>query len=106
MPSTIIAAAAMRERVPLWLGIGLPGLGVGALAALLSACGHLPIAEPAFEAMSDKRAGIPTDWTVRQMTGDTAARFGACFSSHALVLLPNSSRKPKRVIRLRSLTPA
>jgi hypothetical protein len=27
----IIAAAALRERVPLWLGIGLPGLGVGAL---------------------------------------------------------------------------
>ena len=27
----IIAAAAARERVPLWLGIGLPGLGVGAL---------------------------------------------------------------------------
>jgi hypothetical protein len=29
----IIAAAALRERVPLWLGIGLPGLGVGALLA-------------------------------------------------------------------------
>lgn len=49
------------------------GLSVGALAALLSACGHLPIAEPAFEAMADKRAGIPTDWTVGPMTGDTAA---------------------------------
>jgi multidrug efflux system outer membrane protein len=49
------------------------GISVGALAALLSACGHLPIAEPAFEAMSDKRAGIPTDWTVRQMTGDASA---------------------------------
>lgn len=49
------------------------GISAGALAALLSACGHLPIAEPAFEAMSDKRAGIPTDWTVRPMTGDTAA---------------------------------
>jgi len=43
------------------------GLSVGALA-LLSACGHLPIAEPAFEALSAKRAGIPTDWTVAPMT--------------------------------------
>jgi multidrug efflux system outer membrane protein len=49
------------------------GISVGALAALLSACGHLPIAEPAFEAMSDKRAGIPTDWTVKPMTGETSA---------------------------------
>ncbi len=49
------------------------GVSAGALAALLTACGHLPIAEPAFEAMADKRAGVPTDWTVRQMTGDPAA---------------------------------
>jgi hypothetical protein len=27
----ILAAAILRERVPIWLGIGLPGLGVGAL---------------------------------------------------------------------------
>ncbi len=27
----VLAAAIMRERVPAWLGIGLPGLGVGAL---------------------------------------------------------------------------
>ncbi len=49
------------------------GVSAGALAALLSACGHLPIAEPAFEAMADKRAGLPNDWTVGQMTGDTTA---------------------------------
>jgi pyridoxal phosphate enzyme (YggS family) len=49
------------------------GVSAGALAAVLSACGHLPIAEPAFEAMADKRAGLPTDWTVGQMTGDTTA---------------------------------
>jgi NodT family efflux transporter outer membrane factor (OMF) lipoprotein len=49
------------------------GMSAGALAALLSACGHLPIAKPAFDAMSEKRAGVPTDWTVAPMTGDTAA---------------------------------
>ncbi len=49
------------------------GVSVGALAALLSACGHLPIAKPAFEEMSEKRAGMPADWTVAEMTGDPAA---------------------------------
>ena len=49
------------------------GVSAGALAILASACGHLPIAEPAFEAMSAKRAGMPTDWTVSPMTGDPAA---------------------------------
>ena len=49
------------------------GVSAGALAVFASACGHLPIAEPAFEAMSVKRAGIPTDWTVSPMTGDAAA---------------------------------
>ena len=34
------------------------GVSAGALAVLASACGHLPIAEPAFEAMSAKRAGM------------------------------------------------
>ena len=49
------------------------GVSVGALATLLSACGHLPIAEPAFDALATKRAGMPNDWTVAPMTGDTAA---------------------------------
>ncbi len=49
------------------------GVSAGALAALLSACGHLPIAEPAFDAMAAKRAGMPTDWTVAPMTGDASA---------------------------------
>ncbi|RYY98873.1 MAG: TolC family protein [Alphaproteobacteria bacterium] len=43
------------------------------MAVFASACGHLPIAEPAFEAMSEKRAGMPADWTVAPMTGDPAA---------------------------------
>ena len=34
------------------------GVSAGALAVLASACGHLPIAEPAFDAMAAKRAGI------------------------------------------------
>ncbi len=49
------------------------GVSVGALATLLTACGHLPIAEPAFDAMAVKRAGMPNDWTVAPMTGDPAA---------------------------------
>lgn len=49
------------------------GVSAGALAALLTACGHLPAADPAFDAMSEKRAGLPTDWTVAQMTGDASA---------------------------------
>lgn len=49
------------------------GVSAGALAVLASACGHLPIAEPAFEAMSAKRAGMPADWTVAPMTGDAAS---------------------------------
>ena len=49
------------------------GVSAGALAVLASACGHLPIAEPAFDAMAAKRAGMPNDWTVAPMTGDATA---------------------------------
>ncbi len=49
------------------------GVSAGALAVLASACGHLPIAEPAFDAMAAKRAGMPADWTVSPMTGDASA---------------------------------
>lgn len=49
------------------------GVSLGALATVLSACGHLPVAEPAFDAMATKRSGIPADWTVAKMTGDPAA---------------------------------
>ncbi|MEP7209973.1 MAG: TolC family protein [Alphaproteobacteria bacterium] len=45
----------------------------GVLAVFVSGCGHLPIAKPAFEAMTKERAGIPTDWTVAPMTGDSAS---------------------------------
>ncbi|MBI1339910.1 efflux transporter outer membrane subunit [bacterium] len=49
------------------------GSAAGVLAAMLSACGHLPIAPQAFEDMSAKRAGLPTDWTIAPMTGDATA---------------------------------
>jgi len=49
------------------------GVAIGALTAAVSACGHLPIAGPAFDAMEVQRAGMPADWIVAPMTGDTAA---------------------------------
>ncbi len=48
------------------------GVSIGAMAALVTGCGHLPIIEPAFEDMAEKRAGMPGDWTVKPMTGDTS----------------------------------
>jgi outer membrane protein TolC len=49
------------------------GSAVTALAASLAACGHLPIAQPAFEQMAVQRAGLPADWTTAEMSGDPAA---------------------------------
>lgn len=49
------------------------GSAIGVLAALLTACGHLPIAPEAFEAMSDRRAGLPADWIIAPMSGDASA---------------------------------
>ncbi len=51
----------------------LHATSVSVLAILASGCGHLPIAKPAFAAMTKERAGIPTDWTVAPMTGDATA---------------------------------
>jgi NodT family efflux transporter outer membrane factor (OMF) lipoprotein len=48
------------------------GVSIGAKAALVTGCGHLPIIGPAFEDMAEKRAGMPGDWTVTPMTGDTS----------------------------------
>ncbi len=44
-----------------------------AMTALASACGHLPISQPAFEDMANMRAGLPADWTIAEMTGDPSA---------------------------------
>jgi NodT family efflux transporter outer membrane factor (OMF) lipoprotein len=49
------------------------GAAASALAAALTACGHLPIAPAAYEEMTQKRSGLPADWTVAEMTGDPAA---------------------------------
>jgi NodT family efflux transporter outer membrane factor (OMF) lipoprotein len=49
------------------------GVSAGALAALLTACGHLPVAQPAFDAMEEKRAGLPADWVDQPMSGDASA---------------------------------
>ena len=44
-----------------------------AMTALASACGHMPISQPAFEDMANMRAGLPADWTIAEMSGDPAA---------------------------------
>jgi NodT family efflux transporter outer membrane factor (OMF) lipoprotein len=49
------------------------GSALGALAAMLTACGHLPVAPPAFEEMAGQRTGLPTDWTLSTMSGDPSA---------------------------------
>ncbi len=77
------------------------GVSAGALAALLSACGHMPIAEPAFEAMATKRAGMPTDWTVAPMTGDTAAVVAdySVFQDAQLISYVQESLENNRTLR-------
>ena len=80
--------------------IMIRGTSVGALA-LLSACGHLPIAEPAFEAMTAKRAGMPTDWTVAPMTGDAAAVISdySVFQDAQLVAYVQEALENNRTLR-------
>jgi NodT family efflux transporter outer membrane factor (OMF) lipoprotein len=77
------------------------GVSVGALATLLSACGHLPIAEPAFEALAAKRAGMPNDWTVAPMTGDPAAVISdfSVFQDAQLVAFVQEALENNRTLR-------
>ena len=77
------------------------GVSVGALATLLTACGHLPIAEPAFDAMATKRAGMPNDWTVAPMTGDTAAVISdySVFQDAQLVSFVQEALENNRTLR-------
>ncbi|HVY89926.1 MAG TPA: TolC family protein [Hyphomonadaceae bacterium] len=77
------------------------GVSVGALAALLSACGHLPIAKPAFDAMKTERSGIPTDWTVAPMTGDTTAIVAdySVFNDPQLIAFVQESLQNNRTLR-------
>ena len=77
------------------------GVSAGALAVFASACGHLPIAEPAFDAMAAKRAGMPTDWTVSAMTGDTSAIIAdySVFGDAQLVAFVQESLENNRSLR-------
>lgn len=77
------------------------GVSVGALAALLSGCGHLPIAEPAFEAMAVNRADMPTDWTVAPMTGDPAAAIAdySVFQDAQLIAFVQEALENNRSLR-------
>lgn len=77
------------------------GVSVAALAALLTACGHLPAAGPAFDAMSEKRAGVPTDWTVAPMTGDTSAIIAdySVFNDAQLIAFVQESLENNRNLR-------
>jgi NodT family efflux transporter outer membrane factor (OMF) lipoprotein len=77
------------------------GVSAGALAALLTACGHLPIARPAFDAMAEKRAGMPTDWTVAPMTGDTAAIVAdySVFNDPQLIAFVQEALENNRTLR-------
>lgn len=77
------------------------GVSAGALAALLTACGHLPIAKPAFDAMADKRAGVPSDWTVAPMTGDTAALVAdySVFNDPQLIAFVQEALENNRTLR-------
>jgi NodT family efflux transporter outer membrane factor (OMF) lipoprotein len=77
------------------------GVSAGALAALLPACGHLPIAEPAFEAMSEQRAGLPADWTIAPMTGDPAATIAdySVFSDPQLTAYITEALENNRTLR-------
>jgi NodT family efflux transporter outer membrane factor (OMF) lipoprotein len=77
------------------------GISAGALAALLPACGHLPIAKPAFDAMKEERGGMPTNWIDAEMTGDTSAILAdySVFNDPQLISYVQEALKNNRTIR-------
>lgn len=77
------------------------GISVGALAVLASACGHLPVAKPAFDAMKNERSGTPADWTVGEMTGDTSAMIAdySAFNDPQLISYVQEALKNNRTLR-------
>jgi NodT family efflux transporter outer membrane factor (OMF) lipoprotein len=77
------------------------GISVGALAVLASACGHLPIAKPAFDAMKKERAGTPADWGVGEMTGDTSSVIAdySAFNDPQLISYVQEALKNNRTVR-------
>jgi outer membrane protein TolC len=74
---------------------------LGALTASLGACGHLPLAKPAFEDMAETRAGLPADWTIAQMSGDAAAVVAdySVFKDAALTALVQEALENNRTLR-------
>lgn len=77
------------------------GSAAGAMAAMLAACGHFPIAPEAFEQMSQKRAGLPADWTVAPMTGDASAVVGdySVFNDPQLIAYVKEALENNRTLR-------
>jgi NodT family efflux transporter outer membrane factor (OMF) lipoprotein len=77
------------------------GISVGALAVLASACGHLPIAKPAFDAMKNERGGTPDTWAAGEMTGDTAAVIAdySAFNDPQLISYVQEALKNNRTVR-------
>lgn len=77
------------------------GVAIGALTAAVSACGHLPIAGPAFEAMETQRAGMPADWIIAPMTGDSAAIIAdySVFGDAQLTALVQEALENNRTLR-------
>src|SRR5262245_3349131 len=78
------------------------GISVGALAALASACGHLPIAKPAFDAMKEERSSLPADWTTGEMTGDTTPVIAdySAFNDPQLISFVQEALKNNRTVRV------
>ena len=77
------------------------GISVGALAVFASACGHLPIAKPAFDAMKNERASTPEDWAAGEMTSDTTAVIAdySAFNDPQLISYVQEALKNNRTVR-------
>src|SRR5262245_30318776 len=77
------------------------GISVGALAVLASACGHLAIVKPALDSMKNERSGMPADWTVGDMTGDTTAIIAdySAFNDPQLISYVQEALKNNRTLR-------
>jgi NodT family efflux transporter outer membrane factor (OMF) lipoprotein len=76
-------------------------VALGALTAALAACGHMPLAKPAFEDMAETRAGLPADWTIAPMSGDAAAIVAdySVFQDAALTALVQEALENNRTLR-------
>ncbi|MEZ5938205.1 MAG: TolC family protein [Hyphomonadaceae bacterium] len=77
------------------------GVALTSLTVALGACGHLPIAGPAFDAMETQRAGLPADWTIAEMTGDTTVVIAdySVFGDAQLTALIQEALENNRTLR-------